>query len=278
MGPTKREAAKDKEFQRKLDAMQKKLDAATGGTKGDTVDKICVGTSAQRVDLARLYKWAQTCKQEWGSDSVEYEAANAKYQAARDEKDSNTPHSVQLLHAKQARERLEKEVETSAKEISWYEKQLEEAKTKQDQKKEQLQVAKAKEQELKVQDFGARESPEFLTAMQKQFEGSVDGSGVSKQEYQGVFELLGKVMANAKQEDVDMARDGGGAPRPAAEARGGEGARVPDRDDDPDLTPEEFEWLKAGGVPGEATVEQRKRWQEICTSLSESASKRQRRG
>ena len=123
-------------------------------------------------------------------------------------------------------------------------------------------MAKAKEQELKVQDFGARESPEFLTAMQKQFEGSVDGSGVSKQEYQEVFALLGKVMANAKQEDVDMAHDGGGAPPPAAGAGGGEGAevRVPDHDD-PDLTPEEFEWLKAGGAPADATVEQRKRWQ-----------------
>jgi len=278
MGPTKREAAKDKEFHRKLDAMQKKLDAATEGTKDDKDDKVGVGAVAQRVDLARLYKWAQTCKQEWGSNSVEYETANAKYQAARAEKDSNNPHSVQLTHAKQAREKLEKEVETSAKDVSWFEKQLEEAKAKQEQKKEQLQVAKAKEQELKVQDFGARESPEFLTAMQKQFESSVDGSGVSKQEYQGVFELLGKVMANAKQEDVNMAHDGGGAPHPAAGAGGGEGVRVPDLDDDPDLTPEEFGWLKAGGVPGEATVDQRKRWQEICTSLSESASKRQKRG
>ncbi|CAK0869555.1 unnamed protein product, partial [Prorocentrum cordatum] len=201
LGPTKREVA----MQKKLDARTQELTALRGSGKVGKEETVDGAKEAQQVDLARHYKWAQACKSEWGENSEEYKAAFAKYQAARAEKDNAKPPSVQLTQAKHAREKLEKEVEASANDASWYEQQLEEARAKYEKKKEQLQIAKAKEQELRVQECGVRGSPEFLKAMQRQLEDAIDGSGVTKEEHQQVFDPLGKVMANAKQEDVDMA-------------------------------------------------------------------------
>eukprot|EP00959_Pyramimonas_sp_CCMP1952_P214541 4489904-Pyramimonas_sp.AAC.2 len=92
-------------------------------------------------------------------------------------------------------------------------------------------------------------------------------------------------MANAKQEDVDMAPAGdadmprahrsAGAPGVPGEA---DEQPLPEEAELPELTAEEQEWLRAGGVPEEATPDQRKRWQEVCASLAEQAAKRQRRG
>ncbi|CAK0892615.1 unnamed protein product, partial [Prorocentrum cordatum] len=201
LGPSKREVA----MQKKLDVLTQELTAPRGSGKVGKEETVDGAKEAPQVDLARLHKWAQACKSERGrGNSEEYKAAFAKYQAARAEKDNAKPHSVQLTQAKHAREKLEKEVEASAKDVSWHEQQLEEARAKYEKKKEQLQMATAKEQELKVQDCGVRESPEFLKATQRHFEDAVDGSGVTKEEYQQVSDLLGKVMANAKQEDVDM--------------------------------------------------------------------------
>ncbi|CAK0795265.1 unnamed protein product [Prorocentrum cordatum] len=198
LGPSKREVA----MQKKLDVLTQERTALKGSGKVGKGEMADWEKEAPQVDLARLCKRAQACKSERGENSEEYNAAPATYQAARAEKDNGKPHSVQLTQAKHARGKLEKEVEASAKDASWYEQQLEEARAKYENNKEQLQVARAKEQGLRVQDCGVRESPEFLKAMQRQFDGAIDGSGVTKEEYQQASDMLGKVVANAKQEDA----------------------------------------------------------------------------
>ncbi|CAK0855293.1 unnamed protein product [Prorocentrum cordatum] len=194
LGPTKREAA----MQKKLDAMREEFRALKGGNQEKPANE------EPQVDLARFFKWAQSCKQERGEDSEECQVALEKYQTAQAEKDSTKPHAAQLSQARYAREKFEKETEPLATDVSWHERQLGEAKARLEKKQEQLHIARAKEQELKEQDSGVRESPAFPTAMQNQFEGTVDGSGISEQEHEQVFTLLGKVLADANQEDMDM--------------------------------------------------------------------------
>ncbi|CAK0882196.1 unnamed protein product, partial [Prorocentrum cordatum] len=174
LGPTKREAA----MQKKLDAMREELWAFKDGNQEKPANE------EPQVDLARLFKWAQSCKQERGEDSEGYQVALEKYQAARTKKDTTKPPAAQLTQARYAREKLEKETESLAND---------EAKARLEKKQEQLQIARAN---------GIGESPALLPAMQKQFEGAVDCSGISKQEYEQVVTVLGKVLANAKQEDM----------------------------------------------------------------------------
>eukprot|EP00959_Pyramimonas_sp_CCMP1952_P253598 5298420-Pyramimonas_sp.AAC.1 len=72
---------------------------------------------------------------------------------------------------------------------------MQEAQEKLTKKREQLEVARAKESELKVQDVSVK-GKGFLTAMQKQYESAVEGSGISKAEYEQLFAALGKVLDN----------------------------------------------------------------------------------
>eukprot|EP00959_Pyramimonas_sp_CCMP1952_P134718 2819361-Pyramimonas_sp.AAC.1 len=68
---------------------------------------------------------------------------------------------------------------------------MQDAQEKLAKKREQLEVAKAKESELKVQDVSIK-GKGFLTAMQKQCEWAVEGSGISKEEYEHVFAALAR--------------------------------------------------------------------------------------
>eukprot|EP00959_Pyramimonas_sp_CCMP1952_P247935 5182919-Pyramimonas_sp.AAC.1 len=68
---------------------------------------------------------------------------------------------------------------------------MQEAQEKLAKKREQLEVAKAKESELKVQDVSIK-GKGFLTAMQKQYEWAVEGSGISKEEHEHVFAALAR--------------------------------------------------------------------------------------
>lgn len=260
-------------MQKKFDAVHDELRALkTYGVQGQQRNRDTEGDKGgAKTNLDKLYKWAQSCKTEWGEESTEYHVANEKYQGARQEKDKAKPHSIQLSQARIAKEKLEKEIDGIGGEIQHFEKQLADAKERLAKKEEQAEVARAREQELKVQGVDA--SAGFLSAMQKQYEKAVDGSGVTTEEYALLFNTLGKVMANAK-EDVPM----GPPPDGAAGTGGGkEGGGDPVAEEGPKISKSEQEWLKAGGIPQDASEDHKKRWMEICADLAVYAAKRQKR-
>ena len=80
-------------------------------------------------------------------------------------------------------------------------------------------------------------------------------------------------MANAKEyEPMDHPPPDG-----AAGTRGGkEGGGAPAADEGPKLSKPDQEWLKAGGVPNEASEDHKKRWMEICANLAVYAAKIQK--
>ncbi|CAK0848368.1 unnamed protein product [Prorocentrum cordatum] len=104
-----------------------------------------------------------------------------KYQKARQENDTATPHSLQLTQARIAKEKAEKEVSSIQDEVQQFEQQLANARERLAKKQEQFSIG-------------------FLEAVQKRYDKAVDGSGVSPVEYQQLFAHLGKVMANAKED------------------------------------------------------------------------------
>ncbi|CAK0809345.1 unnamed protein product, partial [Prorocentrum cordatum] len=125
--------------------------------------------------------------------------AQERYMRAKDAKQSTKPHSVQLTQARAAREKLEKEEAAIYGEVKRHQKAMQEAQEKLAKKREQLEVAKAKESELKVQDASIK-GKGFLTAMQKQYEGAVEGRGISKEEHEHVFAALARVLDNVREE------------------------------------------------------------------------------
>ncbi|CAK0843011.1 unnamed protein product, partial [Prorocentrum cordatum] len=83
--------------------------------------------------------------------------------------------------------------------VKRHQKAMQDAQEKLAKKREQLEVAKAKESELKVQDVSIK-GKGFLTAMQKQYEWAVEGSGISKEEHEHVFAALARVLDNVREE------------------------------------------------------------------------------
>ncbi|CAK0804411.1 unnamed protein product, partial [Prorocentrum cordatum] len=192
-GPTKRGAA----LQKQVDFMRAELQGLKKQQHATQEDD-----DEKPVDLDKLFRWAQSCKTEWGDQSVECQQAQERYMRAKDAKRSTKPHSVQLTLARVAREKLEKEEAAIIDEVKRHQKAMQEAQEKLTKKREQLEVARAKESELKVQDVSVK-GKGFLTAMQKQYESAVEGSGISKAEYEQLFAALGKVLDNVKEEPKD---------------------------------------------------------------------------
>ncbi|CAK0878174.1 unnamed protein product, partial [Prorocentrum cordatum] len=191
LGPSKREVA----LQKQVDTMRAQLrdfKKQQHATREDEDDE-------KPVDLDKLYRWAQSCRSEWGDQSTEYLQAHERYMRAKDAKQSTKPHSVQLTKARVAREKLEKEEAAIYGEVKRHQKATQEAQEKLAKKREQLEVAKAKESELKVQDVFIK-GKGFLTAMQKQYEWAVEGSGISKEEHEHVFAALARVLDNVREE------------------------------------------------------------------------------
>eukprot|EP00959_Pyramimonas_sp_CCMP1952_P073791 1542537-Pyramimonas_sp.AAC.1 len=91
------------------------------------------------VDLDKLFRWAQSCKSEWGDQSIEHQQAQERYMRAKDAKQSTKPHSVQLTQARVAREKLEKEEAAIYDEVKRHQKAMQEAQEKLTKKREQFE-------------------------------------------------------------------------------------------------------------------------------------------
>ncbi|CAK0818028.1 unnamed protein product [Prorocentrum cordatum] len=85
-GPTKREAA----LQKQVDFMRAELQGLKKQQHATQEDD-----DEKPVDLDKLFRWAQSCKSEWGDQSTEYQQAQERYMRAKDAKRSTKPHSVQ---------------------------------------------------------------------------------------------------------------------------------------------------------------------------------------
>ncbi|CAK0863259.1 unnamed protein product [Prorocentrum cordatum] len=191
LGPSKREAA----LQKQVDTMRAQLQDLKKQQHATHEDE----DDEKPVDLDKLFRWAQSCRSEWGDQSTEYMQAHERYMRAKDAKQSTKPHSAQLTKARVAREKLEKEEAAIHGEVKRHQKAMQDAQEKLAKKREQLEVAKAKESELKVQDASIK-GKGFLTAMQKQYEWAVEGSGISKEEHEHVFAALARVLDNVREE------------------------------------------------------------------------------
>ncbi|CAK0838315.1 unnamed protein product, partial [Prorocentrum cordatum] len=174
LGPSKREAALQKQVGT-MRAQLQNLKKQQHATHEDEDDE-------KPVDLDKLFRWAQSCRSEWGDQSTEYQQAQERYMRAKDAKQSTKPHSVQLTKARVAREKLEKEEAAIHGEVKRHQKAMQDAQEKLAKKREQPEVAKAKESELKVQDV------------------SIKGSGTSKEERDHVFAALARVLDSVREE------------------------------------------------------------------------------
>ncbi|CAK0822508.1 unnamed protein product, partial [Prorocentrum cordatum] len=174
LGPSKREAA----LQKQVDTMRAQLQDLKKQQHATHEDE----DDEKPVDLDKLYRWAQSCRSEWGDQSTEYQQAHERNMRAKDAKHRTKPHSVQLTKARVAREKLEKEEAAIYGEVKRHQKAMQDAQEKLAKKREQLEVAKAKESELKVQDV------------------TIKGSGISNEEYEHVFAALARVLGNVREE------------------------------------------------------------------------------
>ncbi|CAK0838233.1 unnamed protein product [Prorocentrum cordatum] len=173
LGPTKREVA----LQKQVDTMRAELQGLKKQQRATQED----GDDEKPVGLDKLVQIRE------------------RYMRAKDAKQSTKPHSVQLTKARVAREKLEKEGAAIYDEVKRHQKATQEAQEKLAKKREQLEFAEAKESGLKVQDVSIK-GKGFLAAAQKQCEGAVEGSGISKEEHEHVFAALARVLDNVKEE------------------------------------------------------------------------------